>query len=204
MGSPSRPDSPWPHTGAVLAGGASRRMGRPKHELTLPDGRTMLDAVIDALDALCREVVVVGEAETSRKQVHDLRPGQGPLAAVEALLASGNDHEYLVCPCDLPLITPALLKRLTVTTKARATVFRVEGEPDFWPMPARLSADALPQVQQHLDEQRRALHDLVRALGPEVVPVTGEESRLLANVNTPADYSRLTADSRSRAGFSER
>ena len=46
----SRPDAePWPHTGAVLAGGAGRRMGRSKHDLVLPDGRTMLEVVAPKL-----------------------------------------------------------------------------------------------------------------------------------------------------------
>ena len=60
-------------------------------------------------------------------------------------------------------------------------------------MPARLSTDALPEVQQHLDNRRLALHDAIRALDPEVVPVATPDARLLANVNTPLDYSRLTA-----------
>ena len=38
----------WPHTGAVLAGGRSTRMGRPKEDVILPDGRGMAETVADA------------------------------------------------------------------------------------------------------------------------------------------------------------
>jgi len=181
----------WPHTGAVLAGGAGRRMGRRKDSLPLPDGRTMLAAVAAALAETCRDVVVVGDAETVMTRIEDLRPGQGPLGGIEALLASDLDSDYLVCPCDLPLVTAALLRRLTVVTGAVATVFHVDGEPAFWPLPARISAEALFLVRGHLDGGRRAVHDLVRALDPAVIALPRDEARALANVNTPSDYEAL-------------
>ena len=181
----------WPHTGAVLAGGAGRRMGRRKDSLPLPGGRTMLAVVNSVMGEVCEAVVVVGDAETDLPRIKDLRPGQGPLGGIEALLASGDDTQYLVCPCDLPLVTPALLRRLTVPTDRVATVFQVEGEADFWPMPVRVSIKALDAVRAHLDGGRRAVHDLVRALNPEVIAVSREEAAALANVNTPDDYEQL-------------
>ena len=180
----------WPHTGAVLAGGAGRRMGQRKDSLPLPDGRTMLAAVAAAVGEVCSRVVVVGDADTNLRRIEDLRSGQGPLGGIEALLADGDDTEYLVCPCDLPLVTPSLLRRLT-GHRGMATVFQVEGEPDFWPMPVRMSATALDAVRAHLDGGRRAVHDLVRALEPEVIAVSREEAAALANVNTPDDYEQL-------------
>ncbi len=181
----------WPHTGAVLAGGAGRRMGRRKDSLPLPDGRTMLAAVAAVLAETCRDVVVVGDAETPMTRIEDLRPAQGPLGGIEALLASNLDTHYLVCPCDVPLLTATLLRRLTVATGAVATVFHVDGEPDFWPLPARISAEALDDVRGHLDGGRRAVHELVRALDPEVIALPRDDARALANVNTPADYEAL-------------
>ncbi len=181
----------WPHTGAVLAGGAGRRMGRRKDALPLPDGRTMLAAVAAALAETCRDVVIVGDAETLITRIEDLRPGQGPLGGIESLLASNLDTHYLVCPCDLPLLTTALLRRLTTATGAVATVFRVDGEPAFRPLPARFSAEALFLVRGHLDGGRRAVHDLVRALDPAVIALPRDEARALANVNTPSDYEAI-------------
>lgn len=181
----------WPHTGAVLAGGVGRRMGRRKDSLPLPGGRSMLETVAAALAGTCRDVVVVGDAETVMTRIEDLRTGHGPLGGIEALLASNLDTHYLVCPCDLPMVTAAVLRRLTVATGAVATVFHVDGEPDFWPLPARISAGALALVRSHLDGGRRAVHDLVRALDPNVIALPREESKALANVNTPSDYEAL-------------
>jgi len=181
----------WPHTGAVLAGGAGRRMGRRKDSLPLPDGRTMLAAVHSVLSEVCDRVVVIGDAETDLPRIEDLRSGHGPLGGIEALLVRGDDTDFLVCPCDLPLVTPALLRRLIRPTARIATVFQVEGEADFWPMPVRVSVQSLNAVRSQLDLGRRAVHDLVRSLSPEVIAISRDEARALANVNTPDDYERL-------------
>ncbi len=183
--------APWPHTGVVLAGGASRRMGRPKHDLRLPGGKTMLEAVAAALGAVCAQVVVAGDVETGLRRIADLRPGQGPLGGLEAILAGGLDTQYLVCPCDVPLVTPVLLARLTAPSERPATVYRVEGEPDFWPLPVRIAAEALDVARSRLDRGQRAVHDFVRALHPDIVAVSKEDAHLLANINTPEDYARL-------------
>ncbi len=181
----------WPHTGVVLAGGGSRRMGRPKHALRLADGTTMIDAVTRALAEHCREVVVAGAVETSLKSIADLRPDAGPLGGIEAVLASGLDTQYLLCPCDLPLVTATLLGRLTKDSAAVATVFHVAGEPDFWPLPVRLSATALDSVRRHLDSGQRAVHDVMRALDPEVIALERQEAASLANINTQSDYEAI-------------
>ena len=182
----------WPHTGAVLAGGQSRRMGRPKHALRLPDGRQMIEAVADTLADVCSSVVVVaGEASETLpgvEQIADLRAGQGPLGGLEALLASGRDTEYLVCPCDLPLVSAGVLRRLTAAADAMATVLRIEGEASVEPLPARISARALDLVRSRLDRGERAVHRLMEALEPEVVLLSKAEARCLTNVNDPADY----------------
>jgi molybdopterin-guanine dinucleotide biosynthesis protein A len=176
----------------VLAGGASRRMGEDKHELKLPDGRTMLEVATDVLGEVCARVVVVGDFETSVQRVTDLRPDQGPLGGIEAILASGLDTQYLVCPCDMPLVTPALLQRLTGPSQAGATVFRVDGEDAPRPLPVRIAASLADTVATMLDAQQRAVHRLIGAVGTDVVTLGAAESGALVNVNTVEEYDAVT------------
>jgi molybdopterin-guanine dinucleotide biosynthesis protein A len=183
---------PWPHTGAVLAGGASRRLGRPKHALKLPGGRTMLEAVAGALGEVCAQVVVVGDVETGLRRVIDLRPDQGPLGGIEALLASGLDSQYLVCPCDVPLVTGPLLQRLTEAADSGATAFQIEGEDSLRPLPARISADLLETVGAMLDERQRAVGRLLGAVEIDVVTLAPAEAAQLANVNTLQEFEAVS------------
>jgi molybdopterin-guanine dinucleotide biosynthesis protein A len=191
-------NSPWPHTGAILAGGGSVRMGEPKESITLPDGRTMLDAVAAALGAVCARLVVVGTTDARPDLAHiaDLRPDAGPLGGIESLLASDLDTEYLVCPCDLPLITAPLLRTLANAPPAPMTILRVPGDERTHALPARLAAAALPAVRELLDSGRRAVQQLVRAVAATEIEIPPAAARHLHNVNTPEDLEATRGDDR--------
>lgn len=170
-------------TGAILAGGMSSRLGQPKQNVTLPDGRTMIEHVHDALSRLCDRVIVLGDCKAlpALQRMRDLRSNQGPLGGIEALLASGIDAHYLVCPCDVPRITSDVLGSLLIRTDRPATTF--EGHP----LPARIDAAALPVVQQLLNDEHRAVRRLMDALDARRVAIPADDEKLLCNVNSPGD-----------------
>ena len=179
----------WPHTGAILAGGASTRMGRTKASMPMPGGESMIEHVTAALQSVCTRVVVVGGDEEDA--IADLRPGLGPLGGIEALLTSGLDERYLVCPCDMPLVTDYVFGALTVDSDTLATVLRIDDEMEPRPLPARIDAAALDIVRQCLDEGRRAVHHALDAMDPHVITLPSSIAGQLANVNTPEEYRAL-------------
>lgn len=183
---------PWPHTGAVLAGGSSTRMGSSKEQLLLPSGETMLDAAITTLESLASRVVVVGRDFGGRLSVPDLRSGVGPLGGIEALLKSGIDQQYLVCPSDTPLVTSELLAQLTLPTAATATIFAVPGTRPMQTLPIRISADASDAVTYALDTGQNAIHSLLETIDVALVRLTKEQAKHLLNVNTPDDFRRVS------------
>lgn len=181
-------------TGAILAGGESRRMGAPKEGVLLSDGRAMVEHVIEALAAVCSCVVMVGECRGYRRGVArgliylpDLRPGMGPVAGFEALLHSGLDRAYLVLACDQPFVTPALLRRLLEGDPAQPRCFREEAGTGFHPFPCYLPASWLPRVREALEGGRLSMRELIGVGRLEWPPVTTEEAVLLRSVNRPAD-----------------
>jgi molybdopterin-guanine dinucleotide biosynthesis protein A len=182
----------WPHTGVILAGGASRRMGgKDKALLPLSGGRRMIDAVHDVLAGTCARVIVSGGADLlpDTTTVADARAGAGPLGGIEAVLASGLDEQYLFCPCDLPRLDAATVRRLTGPSACLATVLRVRGETAPRPLPARVAAAALPAVRTALDAGERAVRAAIARLGSDVIEIDTDAP--LANVNTTAEYEAL-------------
>jgi molybdopterin-guanine dinucleotide biosynthesis protein A len=182
--------------GAILVGGASRRMGQPKHALRLADGRTLLEHVAAALAPVCDELVLLGGAVQPPpagpwRRVADLRPGEGPLAGIEALLAAGLAERHLVCPCDVPRVTSALLAALAAPSARPATVLQVEGEAAPRPLPACFTSAALAAVSAALDAGARSVRGVIAALDAEVVAAPVEWAALLQNVNEPGDVARL-------------
>ena len=90
-------------TGVVLAGGASRRMGRDKAEIRF-DGRSLLERTCAVLRGVFEEAICVGRAdEVSRMAVRcvpDERPGMGPLGGLETALVETSTAWVFVVACD--------------------------------------------------------------------------------------------------------
>jgi molybdopterin-guanine dinucleotide biosynthesis protein A len=108
-------NSPARHTAIVLCGGKSTRMGRDK--LSLPFGaETMLARVIRTVREVVPEVLLVAregqDLPAGLEAVRDPAEGLGPLAAIAAGLSAVTAERAVAVACDMPLLRPALLRRL--------------------------------------------------------------------------------------------
>jgi molybdopterin-guanine dinucleotide biosynthesis protein A len=104
-----------PFAAVVLAGGRAARLGgQPKPQLDV-GGRTMLSAVLTALDGAAPRVVV-GPPQPVPAGVLLVReepPGGGPVPALAAGLAAVGDAEVVaVLAADLPFVTAAVVTAL--------------------------------------------------------------------------------------------
>ncbi len=176
-------------------------MGAFKEGVCLPDGRTMMEAVLSAVEGCCPSVAVVGTCSgfdcagrPGLTHLLDEHPGLGPLAGMEALLASGLARGYLVAACDQPLLTAGLLARLLDGPTGSARFFKdgSTGE-ELDPLPGYFPEGWLPAVRAALEEGRRSFRGLVRTLPAAWVPVSSDERALLASVNTPEELVGLGA-----------
>lgn len=186
--------------GVVLAGGASTRMGCEKAGLVMPDGRRMIDCVIQALQPLCERVVVAGDSPLSQAaefiRVRDLRPPCGPLGGIEAALASDLGERFLFCACDTPLINTGVLQVLLPPPNdaggfATAAVFRSPGRERFECLPLYLPRSALHVVRSNLDQRVFALWRVIQSLDPRMIAIDEAQAMLLRNVNTPQEFREI-------------
>ncbi len=98
----------------VLAGGRSRRMGRPKATLKFGE-ETLLEVIVGRLKNAFKEVIVVAPpaaiedaafaAPAGAHVVHDLTPFQGPLAGLARGIEAAIGDPIFACSCDLPLLS---------------------------------------------------------------------------------------------------
>lgn len=183
-----------PLLGVVLAGGESRRFGRPKSEAQL--GRlTLMERARRTLRPLCDEVRVSGPTD-----LPDPRPDSGPLGGIEGALQQGaarGGDGVVVLACDLVAIHSATLGRLIERWRATPDPRSAVVAPDFplQPLAAVWGVDTLAAVQAALDDDRGSVRDVARDLAG-FVGVAAEElaeevglaaSELLHNVNRPDD-----------------
>lgn len=180
-----------PILGAILAGGESRRMGKPKAGVQLPDGRTMAEAVRDALAPHTASVVVLGHGSgcpDDLERVPDAEGVKGPVAGLITLLRSGRAQRYVLASCDMPGLTPPLVERLVAAAgEARAVVLERPGSTRLQPLPLLVDAAARDDVERLVQDGERRFLKVVSALSPANVSLTQDEADALVDINLPSD-----------------
>jgi len=186
----------------VLAGGASRRMGIDKRTVPI-DGVPMFQRTLDRLGP--GPVIVVVDPRAPMpiplaglvEIVPDTRPGEGPLAALEAGLLATAAPMVAVVAGDMPWLAPAVLDLLVtrLAEKQTVAVACIADEDSPIPLPLAVRRDVtLPLVSALLDHGERRLRALlVDALvipSADWLPLDPDQGTL-RDVDTPADLASV-------------
>jgi len=175
--------------GAVLAGGASSRMGRPKAFIEI-DGRTLLDRAVGALTAAAIDpVIVVGGDQAAIEAaghhfVPDEYPGEGPLGGIISALGAVDTDLVVVLACDLLTASPDAVTRLLGSLgEGDVAVPVVEGRAQWLHAAWRRSAESALRTAFRSGERapRRALGGLV------TVEVVDASPTCYQDADTPSD-----------------
>ncbi|PEG60187.1 molybdenum cofactor guanylyltransferase [Mycolicibacterium boenickei] len=181
-----------PLAAVVLAGGASRRMGRDK--ATLPfGGSTMVEHVVAVVSARCSPVFVIAapgqplpalSAEVLRDEVR----GVGPLVAtgrgLRAVAEAGVDRAF-VCAVDMPYLSVDLIDVLAAQAERLPAdiVLPWDGRDHYL---AGIYRSALTgQIADLVREGRRSMRALAESVDTQRIVMAPQ--RALTNVNTAAD-----------------
>lgn len=186
-------------TGFVLAGGTSRRMGRPKSSLLIA-GETMLDRQIRLLRSLARRVVVIGGTSEFSKdfnvyRVPDVETDRGPLAGIYTALLQTRTEFNLILGCDLPFVNRRLLGYLATRAMAAGSDVTVPRSRDgrLQPLCAVYRRQARYAVQASLAAGNNKLRSFFPRVRCGAIPwrdlsCAGFRPSIFGNMNTPEDY----------------
>ncbi|MBA3533587.1 MAG: molybdenum cofactor guanylyltransferase [Ardenticatenales bacterium] len=196
---------------AVLAGGASSRMGQNKALLTLGSER-LIERVVARLCALSNDVMVITNTPESYEFLAGLcrfvpdvtGPGQGPLAGIASALSAARHARVLVVATDMPFLNLSLLHHLA-RLEPQADVLVPVIAPDGFPetLHAIYGKGALPVIEAQLAGGSRKITHFFRDVRVREVPAEEIRSfdpafRSFFNVNTPEEWAeaeRLDASS---------
>ena len=186
--------------GAVLAGGLSRRYGRPKHAEVV-GGTPMVQRAVALLAPVTEQVVVVSSRPVDGLDgalvIPDLIEGKGPLGGLHSALHhatnAGLDGVFLLAG-DLPLVDAHVVGTLT-ETPGHAALAPLRGAEGIEPLCAAYSVDVLAAVERRMESDDLSLHALFREVDGHSLEMG---ARAFLNVNTPADRDRAEAAIRER------
>ena len=181
---------------ALLAGGASRRMGRDKALLKLPDSGELLWHrqwhLLETLEP--KETLWSGpprpEMPLGARVVEDSLKDAGPLAGISACLEVLHSDLLIVLAVDLPNMNAAIFLDLLNRCTTRCGAVYRQGD-FFEPLAAIYPACLRALAAEHLAQGRYAMQDFIRvAVKREMmlaVPLLEETLPYFKNVNSPED-----------------
>ena len=186
---------------AILAGGRSTRMGRPKPAVPLA-GRPLIDYPIEAARSVGLEPWVIAKHDTDLppldcRIVHEPAEPVHPLCGIVAALDAAAPWPIVAIGADMPFVEDKLIA--WIASHLTTAVVEIDGRPQ--PLLARYGGEDLDPLRVSLAREEAAQAG-VSALDAEVISEDelrrfGDPRILSFNVNTPADLAeaeRILAD----------
>lgn len=174
----------------ILAGGRGTRLGGCDKAWMLYRGETLIERTLHALGDAFAATLVNANRETDRYAALGLRAVRdrvagfpGPLAGLDALLATCTTQMLLTVPVDLRTIPSDLVERLRSTGQVGAVARDANGMQPLvalWP-----TARARIVIAEALSRGERAVHRVVAELALPVVPFGDGD---FGNLNAPDDF----------------
>lgn len=177
----------------VLAGGHSRRMGRPKAWIEVGD-TVLLRYVVERLAPAFAELMVAFAEPEQMEQlvpyrvVFDRKQSAGPLAGIEAGLLAAHHNVLFAVGCDMPYVDLSTAQLAVAAARGcDAAIPRHDGL--FEPVCGAYRKSALHAITRALDAGNFVAHDVAEYL--DVTWLEGLDTAQFESLNTPGDLERF-------------
>jgi molybdopterin-guanine dinucleotide biosynthesis protein A len=193
---------------AILAGGESRRMGRPKAELRVGD-RPILEYLLRRFtwDGPTMLVTAPGRERPSGGEKFDREvsdpPGAkvGPMRGVLTALQHAATPHVIITPLDMPLVRreqfDILLGALRDRPEVSGVMWRrlVDQSDEIEPFPCALRSGAAETISRQLELHRRSMRALAHLPQFMTIELPVEiPDEVWTNLNEPEDAERFLHD----------
>ena len=178
--------------GFVLAGGASRRMGRDKALLPLGE-TTMIEQIAAAVRGAAGNVTLIGPVGRYQHLGLPVIPDEiencGPLGGLYTALRVTAADWNIVVACDMPGVTETFLKQMLQAAEESGgdcLVPETGGKLD--PLCAVYHCRLVHAAESAIHRKLFKMQDFISTLRTVRWPVPDSLQNALANVNTPAEW----------------
>lgn len=178
-------------TGILLAGGKSRRYGTPKAFAKI-NNTYFYEYIYQLLHNTCDEVIIVTREEfihcfnRAEHVIVDIEKykGCGPLAGMYSAMMESLADQYLVLPCDMPLLEQTAIELLLENHQQDISIVQVDSK--LQPLVSVWNREMLPFIERALNQGTYSLKPLFQKHKVTYVPHTAltDAPATFFNVNT--------------------
>ena len=181
--------NPLQSTGAVLIGGAARRLGGVAKGLIRIHGDPIVQHQINRLHPRCNQLFLVGQTKHDYTRfgvpiVDDVIPRRGSPGGVHAALYHARTPWVVILACDMPNVTADMIADLQKERqKADVIMYRCAGR--IQPLCSMWRTDLEPLLAARLQDTGCNFEQLLD--GVDVQYLEHARSLAFTNLNTPSD-----------------
>ena len=191
-------------SGAILAGGQSRRMGFNKAFIEL-EGSTVIARAAHVMTAVFDSPAIIANDTTLYSHLGlpvypDVIKDAGSLGGIYTALYHSKDYAFVVA-CDMPWLDPGCVRRVLDNVHGEDCVIPfISGR--LHPMHAAWSKRCMNEIEAMINEGNLRINDLLKRLN--IKRLTEEHfkglpiEKSVENVNTPQDLERTGLDEKNR------
>jgi molybdenum cofactor guanylyltransferase len=182
--------------GAILAGGEGLRIGGEKATVEL-HGKPLIAYPVEAVRQVVNRLAILAKAGTAIPPVSGvavwIEPElpRHPLTGITHALALAGGRPVLVCPCDMPFVSPELIRRLVKADPGRAPAVVACAGSAMHPLLGCYQPRALEALAGAARLGTAPLVETIAEIDPVLVEV--DEPEELFDVDTPDDLLLATA-----------
>jgi len=186
-------------TGAILAGGESRRFGRNK-ALEEFQGKRLIEWGLESLRRFCDPLLVVANDlslyyDVQATLVQDIIPRQGPLGGIYTALLFSTHDWVMVKATDMPFLVPELLNLMEGLKEGADAVVPLYNN-KYEPLLAVYHRRCIPAIADVLEGTERKVVSFyrrikLRALDEDAWRSVDKDGRSFWNINTLEDWEQL-------------
>jgi molybdopterin-guanine dinucleotide biosynthesis protein A len=180
---------------AILAGGASRRMGGIPKALLEIGGRSIILRVIDVLQTIFSRVILITNTPEVYEHLRlpmfaDIHPGSAALGGLHTALVRGEADRVFVSACDMPFLNGDSIRAMMCFAPDYDVVVPRTGD-YLEPLHAFYSPACVPHIEKLIEERNFTILDFymhvrVKKVSKDEAPFNAEDPAFM-NVNTPAE-----------------
>ncbi len=181
-------------TGIILAGGASRRMGKDKG-LCEFKGKPLVTYAIDALIPICDNILISSNNTEDYLKfgfdiINDEYKNIGPIGGIFSSLNKSNTKHNIIISCDTPFINTQLLEYILKNVENYDIVVPEHGNSYIEPLAGYYTTSIISVLKNSIkakDYKLMNLFNKVKFKTVRVNSITNYSQNLFKNLNTPSD-----------------
>jgi FdhD protein len=188
-------------TAAILAGGASSRMGTNKALLEV-DGTQIISRTYQVLARLFHDVIIITNSPEEYdflpcRKMPDLYPGVGSIAGLHSALAHSTSHRTFITACDMPYIEPDTIRHLCQLQQDGYDAVIPFSSGGQEPLHAVYAAACKDVFEKAILKNERKILDILERMNTrlvtweEIQDINSGARRSFLNVNTPEEYEAI-------------